>query len=215
LGDFIGKPAVNDEGFLDHAYIPSFMHEKKRDYARSFGIQFNYQNRRSVGWAKGMKGMGRSFKQSIKDRYPAYLTLTGYHEMIPNKDSFIDLDPSLKDEYGLPKPRRHWQLGDSDWKLHNDMKKWCRDILLASKGEILTTSSAPSTNHEVGGCRIGNDPRTSVVNSFCQSHDVANLYVVDASVFPSSSEKNPTLTIMALAARAADNIAGRLKNGEI
>lgn len=57
LTDFVGKPSVNDEGFLDHAYVPSFMHEKKRDYARSFGIQFNYQNHRSVGWAKNLKGM--------------------------------------------------------------------------------------------------------------------------------------------------------------
>ena len=215
LTDFIGRPSVNDEGFLDHAYIPSFMHERKRDYGRSFGIQFNYQNHRSVGWARSMKGMGRSYKQSIKDRYPAYLTFTGYHEMLPNKDSFIDLDPDRIDEYGLPRARRTWKLSDSDWKLHNHMKDWCRDILLSSKAEIHSVSKAPATNHEVGGCRIGSDPRTSVVNEFCRAHDVPNLYVVDASVFPSSSEKNPTLTIMALAARTADHIADRLKKGEV
>ena len=215
LRDFIGKPSVNDEGFLDHAYIPSFMHDRKRDYARSFGIQFNYQNHRSVGWAKDMKGMGRSYKQSIKERYPAYLTFTGYHEMLPNKESYIDLDPDRKDEYGLPRARRFWKLADSDWKLHNDMKHWCREILLASNGDILSVSPAPATNHEVGGCRIGTDPKTSVVNDFCRSHDIPNLYVVDASVFPSSSEKNPTLTIMALATRTADHIADRLQRREV
>ena len=215
LTDFIGKPSANDEGFLDHAYIPSFMHERKREYARSFGIQFNYQNHRSVGWARSIKGMGRSYKQAVKDRYPAYLTFTGYHEMLPNKDSFIDLDPEKTDEYGLPRARRTWKLSDSDWKLHNDMKKWCRDILLSSRAEILSVSQAPATNHEVGGCRIGADPKNSVVNEFCRAHDVPNLYVVDASVFPSSSEKNPTLTIMALATRTADHIAERLKRSEI
>ncbi len=214
LTDFIGKPSVNDEGFLDHAYIPSFMHTRKRDYARSFGVQFNYQNHRSVGWAKSMKGMGASYKASVKDRYPAYLTFTGYHEMLPNKDSFIDLDPALTDEYGLPRARRTWKLSESDWKLHNDMKRWCRDILLASNAELLSTSAGPQTNHEVGGCRMGSDPRTSVLDSYCRSHDVPNLYVVDASVFPSSSEKNPTLTIMALAERTADHIADRLKRRE-
>ena len=122
LSDFIAKPATNDEGFLDHAYIPSFAHNTRRDYARSFGIQFNYQNHRNVGWAKGIKGMGPSYKQSVKDRYPAYLTFTGYHEMLPNAQSYLDLDPKKKDAYGLPEVRRHWQLADSDWKLHNDMK---------------------------------------------------------------------------------------------
>jgi len=215
LTDFIGKPSVNDEGFLDHAYVPSFMHSRKRDYPRSFGVQFNYQNHRAVGWARSMKGMGASYKQSIKERYPAYFVFTGYHEMLPNKDSYIELDPVQVDEYGLPRVKRNWKLSEDDWKLHNDMKKWCRDILVASKAEIHSESAAPASNHEVGGCRIGTDPRTSVLNENCRSHDVPNLYVVDASVFPSSSEKNPTLTIMALATRTADHIADRLKRGEV
>src|SRR5947209_9450442 len=70
-------------------------------------------------------------------------------------------------------------------------------------------------NHELGGCRMGKDPRTSVVNRYCRTHDVPNLYVVDGSVFPSASEKNPTHTMMALAARAADHIAGRMRKGEM
>ena len=162
-----------------------------------------------------MKGMGKQYKQAVKDRYPAYLTFTGYHEMLPNRESFISLDPHEVDEYGLPRVTRTWKLSDADWKLHQDMKNWCREILLASKAEIHTISSAPATNHEVGGCRIGTDPQTSVLDQYCRSHDVANLYVVDASVFPSSSEKNPTLTIMALATRTADHIADRLKKGDV
>jgi choline dehydrogenase-like flavoprotein len=215
LEDFIGKPSVNDEGFLDHAYIPSFMHAKKRDYPRSFGVQFNYQNKRSVGWARNMPGMGKSYKEAIKARYPAYLTFTGYQEMLPNRHSYIELDYEKPDQYGLPRARRHWMLSESDWKLHKDMKKWGVAILEASKAHIFSVSDKPTTNHEIGGCRMGNDPKTSVVNAFCCSHDVPNLYVVDASVFPSSSEKNPTLTIMALASRTADHIADRLRKGEV
>ncbi|MCU1293525.1 MAG: family oxidoreductase, partial [Bryobacterales bacterium] len=214
LEDFIGKPSVDDQGFLDHAYIPSFMHERKRDYARSFGVQFNYQNHRTAGWARSVKGMGKSYKEAVKARYPAYMTFTGYHEMIPNKDSYIDLDTETPDEYGLPRPRRHWKLSDSDSKLNDDMNKWCRAILDASRAQIHSSSAKPVTNHEVGGCKMGSDPRGSVLDSFCRSHDVPNLYVVDASAFPSSSEKNPTLTIMALAARTAEHIADRLKKGE-
>jgi choline dehydrogenase-like flavoprotein len=214
LTPFIGKPSINEEGFLDHAYVPSFMHSKKRDYPRSFGVQFNYQNQRSVGWAKSVKGMGKSYKDAIKARYPAYLTFTGYQEMLPNPDSYIDLDPAATDEYGLPRARRHWKLSDEDMRLYNDMKKWCRAILEASKAEVIHPDPAPTTNHEIGGCRMGADPKTSVVNEYCRAHDVPNLYVVDASVFPSSSEKNPTLTIMALATRTADHIASRLQKGE-
>jgi choline dehydrogenase-like flavoprotein len=214
LTPFIGKPSINEEGFLDHAYVPSFMHSKKRDYPRSFGVQFNYQNQRSVGWAKNVKGMGKSYKNAIKARYPAYLTFTGYQEMLPNPDSYIDLDPAATDEYGLPRARRHWKLSDEDMRLYNDMKKWCRAILEASKAEVIHPDPAPTTNHEIGGCRMGTDPKTSVVNEYCRAHDVPNLYVVDASVFPSSSEKNPTLTIMALATRTADHIAGQLQKGE-
>lgn len=215
LEDFIGKPSVNDEGFLDHAYIPSFMHARKRDYARSFGIQFNYQNHRSVGWARSIKGMGVSYKQAVKERYPAYLTFVPYQEMLPNQDSYIDLDYENLDEYGLPRPRRHWKLSEPDWKLHNDMKVWAKAILESSRAQIHSVSDHPETNHEIGGCRMGNDPKRSVVNAVCCSHDVPNLYVVDASVFPSASEKNPTLTIMALALRTADHIADRLQKREL
>jgi choline dehydrogenase-like flavoprotein len=208
--------AMNDEGFLDHAYLPSYMHrDRKRGYARSFGAQFNYQNRRAAGWAKAMPGFGRAFKATVKAAYPAFLNFTPYGEMLPNAASYVDLDPERTDAYGLPLARRRVQWGDNDTKLFNDMIQRSLAILERAKAEILTVPAAPATNHEIGGCRMGNDPRTSVVNRDCRTHDVPNLYVVDASVFPSASEKNPTHTIMALAARAAEHIGGRLKRGEL
>jgi choline dehydrogenase-like flavoprotein len=211
----IGKPTVNDEGFLDHAYLPSFMHGRKRSYPRSFGAQFNYQNRRSVGWARSFPGMGQAYKDSIRAHYPAYVTLNGYTEMLPNERSFIDLDPALKDAYGIPLARRHWSLSESDWSRYEDMKKWNQEILRSAGGKIHSVNKHPETNHEIGGCRMGSDPQTSVLDASCRAHDVANLYVADASVFPNASEKNPTLTIMALALRTAETIADRLKKGEV
>lgn len=211
-----GTKASNDEGFLDHAYLPSYMHrDKNRGYARSFGAQFNYQNRRSAGWAKAMPGFGKAYKASVKAAYPAYLDFTPYGEMLPNAGSYVDLDPDRKDAFGLPLARRHIQWGDNEVTLFNDMVRRSLAILERAGAEILTVPAAPATNHELGGCRMGTDPRTSVVNRDCRTHDVPNLYVVDGSVFPSASEKNPTHTIMALAARTADQIAGRLKRGEL
>ena len=215
LTDFIGKGGVNDEGFLDHAYVPSFMHGRKRDYARSFGVQFNYQNHRAVGWARGLPGMGKAFKESVQARYPAFLTFSPYGEMLPNAKSFIDLDETKKDAHGLPLARRHVFWGDNDWKIFKDMSGWSVRILEAAGAEILSVQEEPRTNHELGGARMGADPRTSVVNQWCQSHDVKNLFVVDGSVFPSASEKNPTHTMMALAARTAAYIAEGLRKKEL
>jgi choline dehydrogenase-like flavoprotein len=215
LRDLMGG-AREPQGFLDHAYIPSFLHEQRRyDFPRSFGIQFNYQNSRAVGWARTLKGMGKSYKEAVKARYPAYLTFSPYQEMVPNRDSYIDLDMDDLDDYGLPRARRHWKLSDADWTLHAEMKRWCAAILDASNAEIHSVSNQPTTNHEIGGCRMGDDPKRSVLDKWCRSHDVPNLYVVDASAFPSASEKNPTHTIMALASRTADHIAERLQKGEV
>ncbi len=106
---------------------------------------------------------------------------------------------------------------ENERKIYEAMNKASVDILQKAGGEVLSVSNfeEPTFNHQLGGCRMGSDPRTSVLNSYCRSHDVPNLYVVDGSVFPSSSEKNPTLTIMALAARTADHISDRFQKGEM
>jgi choline dehydrogenase-like flavoprotein len=210
-----GTTLKNDEGFLDHAYLPSFMHTRKRDYARSFGAQFGYQNRRSIGWAREIPGMGAAYKQAVKDRYPAFVVFSPYGEMIPNPKSYVDLDHARKDEFGLPLARRHVHWSGNDNRIFADMQKWSEEILRAAGADILKVYDEPRTNHELGGARMGNDPKSSVVDAHCRAHDVPNLYVVDGSVFPSASEKNPTHTIMALAARTADHIADRFRKGDI
>lgn len=178
-------------------------------------MQFNYQNRRSVGWARSVPGFGKAYKESVKARYPAYVVLSPYGEMLPNPLSYIDLDETKQDQYGLPLARRTVAYTANDNKLFADMTRWARDIAEAAGAEILYVSPEPRTNHELGGARMGSDPRRSVVDRFCRTHDISNLYVVDGSIFPSSSEKNPTHTMMALAARTAEHLAGRLRKGEL
>ena len=211
-----GTRSINDEGFLDHAYLPSFVHtNRNRGYARSFGAQLNYQNKRLAGWAKTLGGFGRAYKASVKAAYPAFIQFTPYGEMLPNADSYVDLDLARSDKFGLPVARRHMRWGGNEERLFNDMVRWSLAILEKAGAEILTVPAGPAPNHELGGCRMGTDQRTSVVNRDCRTHDVPNLYVVDGSVFPSASEKNPTLTIMALAARAAGHIGDRMRRGEL
>ena len=216
LKELRGTPPANDEGFLDHAYLPSFVHaDRTRGYARSFGAQLNYQNRRIAGWAKTVPGFGRHYKTAVRAAYPAFVQFTPYGEMLPNPQSYVDLDPSNTDAYGLPLARRHVRWAANEERLFNDMVRRSLAILDKAGAEILTVPSGPATNHELGGCRMGDDPASSVVDRHCRAHGVDNLYVVDGSIFPSASEKNPTHTIMALAARAAVHLADRLEGGAL
>jgi choline dehydrogenase-like flavoprotein len=217
LTELINRPVVNDEGFIDHAYLPSFMHARKRDYARSFGIQIYTGISRTTGWAREVPGFGIAYKRTVKQRFPAYVSFQCFGEMIPNGESFILLDETQKDAYGLYKVNAKAVQQENERRIYDDMNKTAVEILRNAGGEVLSVSNfeEPVFNHQLGGCRMGSDPRSSVVNAFCRTHDVPNLYVVDGSVFPSASEKNPTLTIMALAARTADHIGDRFKKGEI
>jgi choline dehydrogenase-like flavoprotein len=213
----IGRSVVNDEGYIDHAYLPSYMHTQKRDYARSFGVQIYTGIRRTTGWAREVPGFGAAYKQRVKQRFPAYVNFQCFGEMIPNPQSFIELDKTEKDEFGLYKVKAIAVQQDNERKIYQAMNQASVEILEKAGGEVLSVSNFqdPAFNHQLGGCRMGSDPRSSVVDAFCKAHDVPNLYVVDGSVFPSASEKNPTLTIMALAARTADHISDRFQKGEI
>jgi len=215
--EFIGRAPINDEGALDHGFIPSWMHARKRNYARSFAIQYDYQGRRSnAWWIKQIGGFGAEYKRQVREAYPAVLIFRPNIEMLPNAQSYVELDPGRKDGYGLPLARPNLVPGENEWKIFNHSKEMTKEIFAASGIKLINAPDRPvGPDHELGGCRMGDDPRTSIVNKWCQTHDIANLFVVDGSVFPSGSEKNPTLTIMALAARTADYIADRLKKLEL
>lgn len=207
IHDLLDRPYTHDEGALDHGYIPSFMHLRRRDYARSFAIQYNYQNpRQPAWWIQQIPGFGVDFKKRVRSYKMAALIFRPNLEMLPNEQSYVDLDPQKKDEYGLPLARRHLVPGENEMKMFADCKRITREVFDTVGITLVAAPETLGRDHELGGCRMGKDPRTSMLNGFCQSHVIPNLFVVDGSVFPSGSEKNPTLTIMALAARTADYI---------
>ena len=109
------------------------MHNRKRDYYRSFGIQFNYHNRRLAPWAKEMSGFGSKLKKAIRERYPAYINFSPYGEMLPSSGSTIELDPMQKDRFGLPKAAHNVRYGENERKLFAAMRNESRRILEASK----------------------------------------------------------------------------------
>ncbi len=124
---------MNDEGFIDHAYLPSYMHAHKRDYARSFGVQIYTGIRRTTGWARELPGFGAAYKKSVKERFPAYVSFQCFGEMIPNKQSFIELDKTAKDEFGLYPVRAIAVQQENERKIYEAMNQASVAILAESR----------------------------------------------------------------------------------
>ena len=126
-------------------------------------------------------------------------------------------DPARVDGHGIPIPVVQFTWSDNDRALWTDMRATLEEIYHVTGTELLVKDERPAgfASHEVGTCRMGTDPKTSVLNPFCRTHDIPNLFVVDGSPFVTFPEKNPTLTIMALAVRTARHIAEARRTGEL
>jgi choline dehydrogenase-like flavoprotein len=144
--------------------------------------------------------------------------------MIPNEKSYCEIDPSVKDRWGIPVLRFHWQWSDHETRQAAHMQKTFAGVIEAMGGRVTSTVKTDGAEaiapggfiiHEVGGAMMGENRQTSVTNEWCQTWDVKNLFLNDGAVFASNADKNPTLTIMALAWRASDHIAGLMRRKEL
>ena len=167
---------------------------------------------------------GAKFKQDVRRYYGSFVWFDGRGEMIPNENSYCEIDPGgLKDRFGIPVLRFHWQWSEHETRQAAHMQRTFSDIIEAMGGRAESVERdgakaiAPggSIIHEVGGAIMGADAAHSVTDRWCQTWDVPNLFVTDGAVFASNADKNPTLTIMALAWRAADRILERMKRKEL
>jgi choline dehydrogenase-like flavoprotein len=146
--------------------------------------------------------------------------------MIPNPDSYCEIDPDVVDQWGIPVLRFHFKWGETEIKMAKDMQETFRMIVEAGGGSY-TTKTIPDGDHphgiadggviihEVGTVRMGADPKTSMLNGYCQAHDVPNLFVTDGASLVSNPDKNPTLTIMALSWRASEYLLDQAKKGSL
>jgi choline dehydrogenase-like flavoprotein len=141
--------------------------------------------------------------------------------MISNDKSYCEIDRNVMDCWGIPTLRFHFALGDNEMRMINDMQCSFRAIIGAGGGTVLQDTAELSGNpggegfQEQGTVRMGSDPKTSALNAFCQTHDVKNLFVMDAGCFVSSSDKTATLTILALAWRASEYLLTQLRAGNL
>jgi choline dehydrogenase-like flavoprotein len=171
----------------------------------------------SAGFAKQIDGFGSSFKNEVRRCYPSQFYLASICETIPSKGNYVDLDPNVKDVYGVPVPRIHFSWGPNEEAMHKEMFEVAEEIARVAGGMLVGKIPGPAgwSLHNVGTARMGIDPKTSVLNQFCQAHDVPNLFVVDGSCYVSSGYVNPTLTMLAIALRAADYIIDEHKKGNL
>jgi choline dehydrogenase-like flavoprotein len=228
-------PPLNEDGADGHQlYVPWWLYgpqlQGKLGFARGYHIEYG-GGRRMPGHdtASGLEWLtggsyGAKFKQDVRRYYGSFVSFDGRGEMIPNEHSYCEIDPSTKDRFGIPVLRFHWQWSEHETGQAAHMQRTFGDIIEAMGGRTkipiesdgaAAISPGGSIIHEVGGTIMGADPRTSVTNKDSRTWDVPNLYVADGGVFASNADKNPTLTIMALAWRLSDHILQRMRRREL
>ncbi|MDT8369626.1 MAG: GMC family oxidoreductase [Longimicrobiales bacterium] len=226
-------PRHNQDGASAmHLYMPWWLYQEQArgelDFARGYHIEFGGGQRMpGSGQFGGLErftggAYGRRFKEEARRYYGSFVSFSGRGEMIPNEDCYCEIDPDGVDRWGIPTLRFHWKWSDHELNQARHMQHTFRDIIESMGGTVTSTVhddgaraiAAPGQIiHEVGGVIMGDNPRTSVLNEFCQSWEVDNLFVTDGGAFVSNADKNPTLSIMAVAWRASDYIVDELRRG--
>lgn len=228
-------PPHNEDGADGgHMYTPWWLYKEqqagKLRFARGYHIEFGGgRTMPSLGTGAGLEWLtggsyGAKFKEDARRYYGSFVGFAGRGEMIPNEHSYCEIDPVVKDRWGIPVLRFHWQWSSHEIEQAAHMQKTFAEIIEAMGGRIQGRVEKDGANaiepggkiiHEIGGAIMGSDPRRSVTNKWCQTWDVANLFLTDGAPFPSNADKNPTLTIMANAWRVADHILDRLRRKEL
>jgi choline dehydrogenase-like flavoprotein len=226
VSDLVGTPTRNDRGNGGgHIYMPRFNHrpDRKRDYLRGFGVQFWNTGASIYGAHYGsefLPGFGPSLKKAIKDHHPAWVEIHPFGEVLPYAHNRITVDESQTDKYGVPLARIDYRIDDNEKKMTEHMADTIEELAKAANVTLVNyrrgqLDAMGSAIHEHGTCRMGADPKRSALNRFNQMHEVRNVFVVDGSAFPNASEKNPTLTILALSWRATDYLGEEIKKGNL
>ncbi|HYJ41794.1 MAG TPA: GMC family oxidoreductase, partial [Steroidobacteraceae bacterium] len=227
-------PLHNEDGVDGlHLYSPWWLYKEqlagKLGFARGYHIEFGGgRTMPGMGAASGLEWLnggnyGKKFKEDARRYYGSQMWFSGRGEMIPNDDCYAELDPKVKDKFGIPVLRFHWKWSQHEIGQAAHMEKTFAELLDAMGGRYPRKPQSGDKAikqggiiiHEVGGAMMGDDPTKSVTNSFGQCWDMKNLFITDGATLCSNADKNPTLTIMALAWRASDRMLDLLKRKEL
>ena len=246
VGGFIprlmdGVPHNEDGVGGMHLYMPWWLDNRKLDFPRGYHIEIgggrhmpgsgslggiqNYTGVDASGAPISFGGYGRKLKADYRRVYGSTVSFSGRGEMVPNKDTYMEIDPRVVDKWGIPVPRFHFKWSEYEIKQAKHMQETFRAIIHEMGGTPLSQMPTAANDydlaaggriiHELGVTRMGNDPSTSVLNKHCQAHDAKNLFVADGGPFVSQADKNCTWTILALAMRTAHYIADERKKGSV
>jgi choline dehydrogenase-like flavoprotein len=201
-------------------YVPRFRNVKDKHplFLRGYGFQGGASRPK---WERGveMRGFGADFKHALSRPGPWNMRLYGFGECLPNHENFIAIDKGKVDAWGVPTIKINCMWRENERALLKDMSITAAEMLSAAGAKDIAPfveDNAPGlTIHEMGTARMGRDPKTSVLNAHNQAHDAKNLFVTDGACMASSSCVNPSLTYMALTARACDYAVDQMKRGEL
>jgi choline dehydrogenase-like flavoprotein len=216
-----------------HIYMPWWLDNRKLDFPRGYHIETGggLTGPPEYGFLNGIQNYpsGGGYGKKLKDDYRRYagaqIYFSGRGEMIPNEKSYCEIDPAMKDKYGIPVLRFHWEWTDYEYNQVRHMQQTFRSLIDEMGGQVF--SAMPDRQkgygiarggeiiHELGTTRMGADPAKSVVDPNCRAHDVKNLFITDGGPFVSQADKNPTWTIMALSMRTSDFITAETKRGAL
>jgi choline dehydrogenase-like flavoprotein len=201
-------------------YIPRYRNvtEDADGYVRGYGYQGGVF--RSGGKPQaGQPGIGAELKNGARKIGPWLAFISGFGEMLPNQNNRVSLNAAQKDQWGMPVVHIDCAMGANEAKMAKQILSDGKAMIEAAGGFVVSQATEPGTPglgiHEMGTARMGRDPLTSVFNGFNQAHEAANLFCTDGAVMSSSGCQNPSLTYMALTARAAHHATQMLKEGKL
>jgi choline dehydrogenase-like flavoprotein len=222
LPQLLGQPS-----FPDHvsdstiAWMPRWQNLKdphEETFIRGYSVYPDGGCSDFPWYANRLDGFGSSFKREIKRRYPTPVNFTVQAPSLRSETNYVDLDPEVKDPYGIPVARLHFQWDENVLKMWEHSRQACAEVLRAAGGVFEGAGEAPEipgySLHETGTCRMGNDPKGFVTNRFGQTHDVPNLYVCDASVFLNCTDKTTTISILTFSLRTSEHLIENFRRGE-
>jgi choline dehydrogenase-like flavoprotein len=240
LPELMDRKRYNEDGVGSvHIYSPWWLDNKKLDFPRGYHIEYGGgMHMPSYGFGGGIHNMngavpdrdgkmkdGGGYGASLKDDYRRFygtqFGMAGRGTAIARYDNYCEIDPNVVDKYGIPVLRFHYKWADEEIKQAKHMQETFQEIMHNMGGAIYGPPQGPETNygleapgkiiHEVGTIRMGNDPKNSALNKWCQAHDCKNLFVVDAAPFVQQGDKNATWTILAMSMRTAEYILQQRK----
>jgi choline dehydrogenase-like flavoprotein len=218
LPDFNVRPDANQPQRPNGIYVPRFTNTPTSGKHPRFIRGYGFQGGADVDFNFSAEGYGASFKKSVKEGIYG-ISLGAFGESLARWENYCDIDPNLKDAWGIPALRISMTHGDNEAALMEDASATAAEMLeTAGAKDIKVQANVEMPGmaiHELGTARMGTDPSKSVLNPFNQAHDVKNLFVMDGASFVSSACQNPTLSMMAITVRACDHLIGRFRTNDV